>query len=120
MQKELIAQLRAKHESELACLTLIENATDADQKNIASQWYESILIDIVEMQVPENEKPEYCNLEDEFSNFTPLDEDFEDKMRDRERKGQARKFRLTVHEEIKVPIPSIAHNLSYANTVNGE
>lgn len=96
MNKQLLAQLRAKHKAAEACLDLIDNATDADMKNIAGKWYESFLIDIVEMQVPESEKPEYHNLE------MSLSDDFDYAIAEEEERSR-----------IKVPVPSVSHNLSY-------
>lgn len=104
MQKELIAQLRAKHESAAACLTLINNATDADMKNIASQWYESYLIDLIEMQVPESEKPEYHNLD------MSLADAFDYAIADEEERARP-KIRIAMHEEIS--FSPVAHSLSY-------
>jgi hypothetical protein len=62
MNTTLIAQLKIKHQAALSCLALIEHG-NAEQKNIAGEWYESFVIDIIEMQVPENEKPVYHELD---------------------------------------------------------
>lgn len=68
MNRTLINQLKAKHETAKACLTIIENATDADMKNKCAEWYESFVNDINEMQVPEEEKAQYFDLDMESHN----------------------------------------------------
>lgn len=109
MNKQLIAHLRAKHESAAACLTLIKNETDADKKNIAQDFYESLLIDIIEMQVPENEKPEYHSLNmEEYNEDTDWVFNDDYSIADMEERLRP-KIRVALHEEIKVP--SIAHNI---------
>jgi hypothetical protein len=112
MQKELIAQLRAKHRAAAACLTLIEEATDAGMKNTASEWYDSFVIDIVEMQVPESEKPQYYDL-DTYN--TLMDEMFADDHIAQQQEMARQKVHVTMHEEINVPYNEhyhpVAHNL---------